>query len=269
MILLADGGSTKVDWVLRDGDVFVERCTTVGLNPVHLSEQEIEDVLRSLASDCFDIHSIMSVEFYGSGCLPSTSPKMERCLRKVFVDAADIVVGSDIIGAAKAVCGDREGIACILGTGANSCLWDGSKIVSQTPALGYVLGDEGSGAVLGKLLINALYKDPRLAEVKQDFECESGLDMMGVIEKVYRRPLPNKWLASLSPFVYKHLDNSLMENLVTENLSAFFEKNILPYGRPDLPVSFVGSIAFYYEPQLRRVAEKYGMKIGCIKKSPL
>lgn len=269
MILLADGGSTKVDWVLRDGDVFVEKCTTVGLNPVHVSEQEIERVLEELVSEHVDMHHVSAVEFYGSGCMSHPAAKMKRCLHRVFGETVDVVVGSDIIGAAKAVCGDSEGIACILGTGANSCLWNGEEIISQTPALGYVLGDEGSGAVLGKLFINALYKNPLLKELRLEFEREFSIDMMGVIENVYSNPLPNRWLASLSPFVHRHLNSSIVADIVTENISAFFEKNILPYSRPDLPVSFVGSIAFYYENQLRRVAEKYGMKIGCIKKSPL
>ncbi|MDE5985691.1 MAG: ATPase [Prevotella sp.] len=269
MILLADGGSTKVDWVLRDDDVCIAKYTTMGLNPIHVSEPEIENVLRELASEYFDVHCISVVEFYGSGCLPHSSPKMERCLKRVFRGAANIIVGSDIIGAAKAVCGNSEGIACILGTGANSCLWNGREIVSQTPALGYVLGDEGSGAVLGKRFINALYKNPLLREIRSEFEREFEIDMMGVIENVYSKPLPNRWLASLSPFVYRHLDNSNVADIVTENISAFFEKNILPYDRLDLPVSFVGSIAFYYEKQLRHVAEIYGVKIGRIQKSPL
>ncbi|MCM1079593.1 MAG: ATPase [Bacteroidales bacterium] len=269
MILLADGGSTKVEWVLRDGKDCVDRCTTVGLNPVHVSEQDIVSVLQALLSEHPFMRDVMAVEFYGSGCIPSVVPKMERCLMSVFGDDADIIVGSDIIGAAKAVCGSNEGIACILGTGANSCLWNGRKIVSQTPALGYVLGDEGSGAVLGKLFLNALYKNPLLVDLRAEFEREFRIDMMGVIERVYRQPLPNRWLASLSPFIHNHMDNSFVENVVIESLSAFFEKNILPYNRPDLSVSFVGSIAFHYEQQLRYVAEKYDMRIGRVLKTPL
>lgn len=268
MIVFADGGSTKVDWMLRDGEECLDRCTTVGLNPVHMAEEQIMEVLAELAEEHPRMPAADRVEFYGSGCLPSVMPKMERCLRSVFANAG-IVVDSDIVGAAKAVCGGREGIACILGTGANSCLWNGVEIVAQTPALGYVLGDEGSGAVLGKLFINALYKNPALKDLRAEFEREFAIDMMGVIEKVYRSPLPNRWLASLSPFVHKNLDNKIVEDVVKENLSAFFLKNVLPYNRPDLPVSFVGSIAFHYERQLRTVAEDCGVTIGVVRKSPL
>ncbi len=269
MILLADGGSTKVDWVLRDGDVRIGRYTTKGLNPVHVAEHDIEKVLVDLVREHPEMLHVGAIEFYGSGCLPSSAPKMEGCLRRIFGDNVNIVVGSDIIGAAKAVCGENEGIACILGTGANSCLWSGREVLAQTPALGYVLGDEGSGAVLGRLFLNALYKNPLLAALRAEFEQEYGIDMPGILERVYRTPIPNRWLASLSPFINKHLDNSIVEDIVKENLSSFFAKNILPYNRPDLPVSFVGSIAFHYEAQLRSAAESYGVKIGTVRKSPL
>ncbi|TGX80651.1 ATPase [Palleniella muris] len=269
MILLADGGSTKVDWVLRDGDNCIERCTTVGLNPIHVAEHDIEKVLANLVCEHPGMLHVDAIEFYGSGCLSSATPKMEGCLRRIFGDGVNIVVGSDIIGAAKAVCGGNEGIACILGTGANSCLWSGREVIAQTPALGYVLGDEGSGAVLGKLFLNALYKNPLLVELRAEFEKEHCMDMLGVIENVYRNPQPNRWLASLSPFISNHLDNSVIEDVVKGNFSSFFAKNILPYNRPDLPVSFVGSIAFYYERQLRSVAEGYDIRIGRILKTPL
>lgn len=117
MILLADGGSTKVDWVLRDGDVRIGRYTTKGLNPVHVAEHDIEKVLVDLVREHPEMLHVGAIEFYGSGCLPSSAPKMEGCLRRIFGDNMNIVVGSDIIGAAKAVCGENEGIACILGTG--------------------------------------------------------------------------------------------------------------------------------------------------------
>lgn len=289
--IIADGGSTKVTWVLTDDDKETARCTSKGINPSLLSFDELLAELHTVVSDNPCLKQPESIEYYGAGCTPVASPIMQKALLQAFFPAALapvptdssvgiasppaptpqplIIVGSDIIGAAKALLGSDEGIACILGTGANSCLWDGHSIVRQTPALGYVLGDEGSGAVLGKLLLNALYKGTLPSHLREQFEKEYGVDMMGVIEHVYRQPQPNRWLASLSPFVARHIDTSEMEALVKDNLEAFVVKNILPYQRLDLPVSFVGSIAYYYEKQLRAVAEKHGVIIGKIMQSPL
>lgn len=268
MKLLADGGSTKVVWVLTDNDKEIGRCITAGLNPSLLEDRDLLRELMLLAKSNPRFQNVTEIEYYGAGCTVAASPRMEKCLRAVFPEA-DIVVGSDIIGAAKVLLGNEEGIACILGTGANSCLWNGKNIVRQTPALGFILGDEGSGAVLGKLFINALYKGVLPDSVKKEFESECGMDVMGVIEHVYRMPQPNRWLASLSPFIAKHLYMEKVEEIVSANLEAFILRNILPYGRLDLPVNFVGSIAHYYEPQLRAVAEKHGVKVGKILKSPL
>lgn len=267
--ILADGGSTKVEWVLREDDTEILRCVSKGINPSLLDDATLQKELEAVVCDNPQLAEAVMIEYYGAGCTVAASARMEACMRRVFRNADHVVVGSDIIGAAHALLGDREGIACILGTGANSCLWDGRKIIRQTPALGYVLGDEGSGAVLGKLLINALYKGVLPATLREEFEQAYGVDMMSVIEHVYRMPQPNRWLASLSPFVAQHLDVPEIEQLVMANLEAFIVRNILPYQRPDLPVSFVGSIAFVYQEQLRRVAERHGITVGTILKSPL
>lgn len=274
MILIADGGSTKIDWLLTDNGLPVTKHKSAGINPTMLTEDDILTALDSVVKECPALLDAETIEFYGAGCTPVASPKMQSCLQSVFRNAASVIVDSDIIGAAKSVCGDEEGIACILGTGACSCLWgrkaDGAMgIVRQVPALGYILGDEGSGAVLGRRLINAIYKGALPATLRMDFEKQYDIDMYGVIERVYRQPQPNRWLASLSPFVLKHIAVPEMEQLVAENLRDFLVRNILPYHRPDLTVSFVGSIAYYYEKQLRRVAEELHIHVGVIKRTPL
>lgn len=269
MKILSDGGSTKVEWVLSDKGQEIMRCTSKGINPSLLSKEEITAELELVVRDNPELLQATEIEYYGAGCTPSASPIMKNCLRSIFSNTTKVIVGSDIIGAAKALLGNSEGIACILGTGANSCLWNGHDIVRQTPALGFILGDEGSGAVLGKLLVNALYKGMLPQTLREAFEQEYQTNMMDVISHVYRQPQPNRWLASLSPFVYKHLDVPEMEQLVCTNLEAFIMRNILPYQRPELAVSFVGSIAYYYERQLRKVAERHNILIGKIIKSPL
>lgn len=275
MILLADGGSTKVEWVLKDdNENIVIRYKSIGLNPSLLSDSEIAEYIANVVKEQPLLLTANHVEYYGAGCTPIGSARLRSVMENVFKDAATIDVGSDIIGAAKALFGEEEGIACILGTGACSCHWgmkdDGKMgILHQTPSLGYVLGDEGSGAVLGRMFINALYKGRLPETLRHEFEKEYDIDMFGVIDKVYRQPQPNRWLASISTFINKHIEIKEVEELVEDNLKSFFIRNILPYNRVDLKVSFVGSIAYYYEKQLRSEAAKLNITIGTILKSPL
>ena len=172
------------------------------------------------------------------------------------------------MGAAHALCGHQEGIACILGTGANSCLYDGERIVQNTPALGYILGDEGSGAVLGRKFINALYKGRLPQGLREAFEQEMNLTMSTVIQRVYKEPQANRFLASLSLFIGKHLDVPEVRQLVVENFRDFLRNNVKPYGRPELPVSFVGSMAYHYESELREAVQLEGLVVGKILKRP-
>ena len=261
MILIADSGSTKTDW---SGGY-----TTQGINPFHQSEDEIRSVLRQELLPQLDASEVTAVYFYGSGVRPEKEAVMCELLREVFPHAEIIEAHSDLLGAARALCGHNEGIACILGTGANSCLYDGEKIVQNTPALGYILGDEGSGAALGKHFLHDLYSGILPQEMIPLFEKETGLTLSEVIQRVYREPLANRFLASLSKFIHQHIDEPGLQRLVVENFEAFFRVHILPYNRPDLPVSFVGSIAWFYQDQLRTAAETFGLTLGTVFRSPL
>ena len=319
--LIADSGSTKTDWVLVEapeapptapegasivlpfrGDSIVApsgaeggaslRFHTQGINPIHLSDDQILDILRGellpqLCEALAQHPTPLTIEFYGSGVRPDQEARMEQLLREAFSALAShpsthsshlppltphplsIEAHSDLLGAARALCGGAEGLACILGTGANSCLYDGHDIVANTPPLGYILGDEGSGAVLGRRFLNALYKGHLGPDVRADFEAVMQTSLSGVIDRVYRQPLPNRWLASLSPFIHSHLDNPGVEALVVDNFSDFIARNLDPYRRRDLPIQAVGSIAFYYRDQLRQAAQKAGYAVGNILRSPL
>lgn len=275
MILKADGGSTKVEWVLLSDESEnakeIEHFVSAGINPSLQDEEALMTEIQKVVAEHGAMNKAEKVLFYGAGCTPMASPKLAKCLRQSLPSASAVVVDSDIIGAAQALFGNREGIACILGTGACSCQWgkDGSGIVRQTPSLGYILGDEGSGAVLGRMLVNALYKGRLPESLRRQFEEEYSIDMYGIIDKVYRQPSPNRWLASLSHFVSRHLDVPEIEELVRENMRSFFVRNILPYQRPDLDVSFVGSIAYHYQHILRSEADALDIKIGKVMKSPL
>lgn len=265
MKLIADSGSTKTDWRL-DG-----LFSTQGINPFHMSEDTILGILRNelLPQLGAASSSIEEIEFYGAGCTVAKIPVMKALLSEVFPSAKKIIVGSDMLGAAKALLGKKEGIACILGTGANSCLYDGKKIVGNVSPMGYILGDEGSGAVLGKTFINELYKGghPDFINV---FEKETGLSQADIIQKVYREALPNRFLASLSKFIGAHIvEEQWIEDMVVDCFRDFFRKNVRHYNRKDLSVCFVGSVAYYYKAQLQKAAELEDYTIGKILRSPL
>ena len=268
MKLIADSGSTKTDWALVDDCNHSTLLKTQGLNPFHQSEEEMFRVFHDelLPQLCGNIREVF---YYGSGVRDDQKAKMECLLRKVVPGLETIEVNGDLLGAARALCGRNEGIACILGTGANSCLFDGQRIIRNTPPLGYILGDEGSGAVLGIRFVNALYKGILSDTIRQDFEWSTGLSLSAIIERVYRQPLANRFLASLSVHIHRYLDDSKVRVMLTDHFRQFFIRNIAPYHRTDLPVSAVGSIAFYYQEQLQDAAKQEGYALGKIERSPL
>lgn len=270
MRLIADSGSTKTDWCVVDGGEVVSRLCGQGINPFQQGVETIEGIVNGeLVSKIRCADSITEIEFYGAGCRDDKVALLERLFRKMFVNAGRVEVCSDVVGAARALFGHGQGIACILGTGANSCLYDGKRIVANVPPLGYILGDEGSGAVLGRLFINALFKGGLPTELRDGFLAETGLTLAGIINKVYREPLANRFLASTSIFIHNHLDNSELRALVVDNFRSFFRRNVRLYGRSDLPVGAVGSMAFYYERELAEAAEAEGYNINKVIKSPM
>ena len=194
---------------------------------------------------------------------------MIALLQEAFPQAKEIEAHSDLLGAARALCGHNYGIASILGTGANSCLYDGKRIIANTPALGYILGDEGSGGVMGKLFLHELYKGVLSKNIRLEFEQEYSLKMSDVIQRVYREPMPNRFLASLAPFIHRHLSDPAVKRLVTDNFRDFFRYNIRPYNHSEFPVSFVGSVAWYFRDQLAEAADIEGFTLGTILKSPI
>lgn len=266
MILIADSGSTKTAWTLVENSDKVIK--TDGINPVFMDSDAIENTLRTQLLPQLQ-QTITEVYFYGAGCASAEKNDIvKQALQAVFGDIK-MEIASDLLGAARGLCGHQSGIACIMGTGSNSCLYDGDNINWNVPALGFILGDEGSGAVLGKLLMGNLFKNQLPDVVKQDFEQTYGLTMMDVIEKVYRTPLPNRFLASFGPFISKHLHVPEMYNMVYGALESFIERNVKQYPYTELPVYFTGSIAYYFATILHLLADKHGFTIGRIEKDPL
>ena len=264
--IIADSGSTKTDWLIGS-----KRISTQGINPIHQDDDTILAILNNeLLSHLSPLTSHpQTIRFYGAGVRPEQEERMERLLAQVFPKATSIEAKSDMLGAARALCGKEEGLACILGTGANSCLFDGKHIIQNTPPLGYILGDEGSGAVMGRMFLNALYKNRLYEGAKEEFEQFLKLNMANVIERVYRQPMANRWLASLCPYIRQHLDQPSVQEVVVQNFRLFIRHNLAPYRRPHLPINAVGSVAHFFRPQLEQAAAAEGYTIGQILRSPL
>lgn len=271
MILIADCGSTKIDWcVVNDGKV-VEQIFTSGINALLMTEEQIRETLAAELAEKVKGYAIESVYYYGAGCLfDDICANVRRAIAHNVPTAKTIEVHSDLLAAARALCGQNEGIACILGTGSNSCYYNGKEIVNNVSPLGYILGDEGSGAVLGKLLVGDVLKNQLPKELCEKFLAEYDLDRQKIIEGVYKKPAANRFLASLSPFLIKNIEEPAIHRLVLNAFKSFFVRNIENYSNyKSMPVSFVGSVAFYYKDVLAEAAKALDITIGTIIKSPM
>lgn len=271
MILLADSGSTKIDWALvSDKGEVLTTLQTEGITPVHQTEEQMLCILTEATSHLSPLtFHLSSLTFYGSGIIPAKKSLMERVLRRAFPQIEKVHAHNDLLAAARALCGHVEGIACILGTGANSCLYDGQYIVQNTPPLGYVVGDEGSGAALGKLFFNAMFKGRLPDSLREDYLQYARLTYSDVIDRIYRQPMANRFLASTSLYICRHLDCLPLRQLVVDNFRQFVRLNLTPYQRADLPVKAIGSMAWHYREQLLEAIEAEGYTLGTIMKSPM
>lgn len=270
-MLIADAGSTKVDWVVVASDGTVEaRTSTHGLNALLAEPADISRLFAKAKAHLNQDEGFSEIHYYGAGCAtPAICDKIRVALESTW-QAGRISVESDLLGAARSLLGRQPGIACILGTGSNSCLYDGEKIVNNVPSLGFILGDEGSGAALGKRLVADAFKGQLPELVRDHFLNLYELTLEEILDYTYRRPAANRFLASLVPFLKEHLWNPYVYSLVREEFSSFLRRNVAMYsGSHSLPLSFTGSIAWHFADILREAAENQGFKIGKIEKSPM
>ena len=271
MILIADSGSTKTDWCVVENGVLVQQIFTKGTNPFFQSEEEISNeiataLLPELKTDEFD-----AVYFYGAGCgFPDKIEIVHRAISKQLKVKGNVEVATDMLAAARGLCGREAGIACIMGTGSNSCYYDGENIVANVSPLGFILGDEGSGACLGKLMVGDLLKNQMTPELKEKFLKQFDLTPADIIDRVYRKPFPNRFLASLSPFLAQNINEPCVHELVLNSFKDFFKRNIMQYENyQNLKVNLIGSVAFYYKEVLAEAAEAMGIQLGTIIQSPM
>lgn len=272
MIVIADSGSTKTDWsFLRDGVVH-KAVKTQGINPYHLLEKDIDRILQEeliTELDSIDPTEVDSIYYYGAGCATSQiCLEMKGILNRYFTKA-EIHVESDMLGAARALCGHAEGVACVLGTGSNSCLYDGEFISDNVPSLGYILGDEGSSADLGRHLLSDCLKRQLPEQVAKEFMERYNLTMDTILENVYRKPMANTYMANFTPFLGEKRQVPEVHNLLTSCFSRFLRRNVMNYHKPWLPVNFVGTLAYTFREELSEAAESLGLSLGKVMKSPM
>jgi N-acetylglucosamine kinase-like BadF-type ATPase len=275
--IIADSGSTKTDWVLVHNDLIVVELTTQGLNPYSNSFDDVVLVIQQdvypLIKDKLKEAEIQSIYFYGSGCGNRDMQTLISDALKMVIPCSNIEVYHDMLGSARALCGREEGIACILGTGSNSCLYNGTEIVDSKPAPGYVLGDNGGGAHMGKQLLMDFINDEMPNGLKRVIETELSITIENIYENVYKRKLPNRYLASFMVFIKHELNGVYSEyltQLVENSFQTFFDKHILKYTLTSTKeIHSVGSVGFYFRENLHNVATKNGYTLGKVIKSPI
>ena len=268
MQLIADSGSTKVDWRAIKEDGSVIEISTEGINPVFQTREQILDIFNTKLVPVLG-NGVKEIYFYGAGVVsPEVCGALSGYFKEVFPES-ECFAASDVLAAARALCGHKPGIACILGTGSNSCMYDGKDIVKNVRAGGFILGDEASGGYLGKRLISDFIKGLLPKEIEDVFVERYGLDYMAIVQKVYRESLPSRFLASFSPFLNEFKEHPYIHNLLRSSFDEFFKRNIVHYDYQNNEVNFVGSIAYYYRPIIEESAAAQGMKVGKIIKGPI
>ncbi|MCD8031027.1 MAG: hypothetical protein LUF85_09465 [Bacteroides sp.] len=268
MKLIAESGSTRTEWALVEDNHIVNRVFTEGLNPFFQTRREISRSVRLGLPEFFFKKKLEQVYYYGAGC---TSHEKKNIMGASLVAQfkTPIQVESDLLAAARGLFKCESGIACILGTGSNSCFYDGKIIVKNVKAAGYILGDEGSGAALGKMFLSDALKGLAPQQLTADFYEKLRITPNEAMESVYNRPFPNRFLATISYFLADYLDNEYVYDILVRNLNDFFIRSVCQYDYKNYPIRFVGSVAYTYSDILRDVASNYGVDLDVIEETPM
>lgn len=268
-LLIADSGSTKCEWRLVSSRSQLT-CITQGMSPYFLNAAQMEQVIRTELLPALKKHRPEEIHFYGTGNKnPENAKRTRKVLRTVFPEAV-VTVNHDLLAAARALCQDQPGVACILGTGSNSCSYNGKKILKNSPGLGYVLGDEGSGAYLGKKVIQYYLYDIFEDDLKDKFEQKYKIGASDILENVYQKPLPNRYLASFAKFLGENRGHYMVENIIEDGLNDFFYNHVSRYRESSkYPVHFTGSIAWHFRDVVSDLSRAYGLQTGTILQQPM
>lgn len=267
--LIADSGSTKCEWcLLVNGKK--KTIDTQGISPYFLNQQQIIELLQKELLPKLKNAVVEEVYYYGTGLANKNNVQIVKAALKAVFPKTKIEVHHDLLAAARALCGHNKGVACILGTGSNSCYYDGKKIAKNSPGLGYVLGDEGSGAYLGKkVLQHYLYKTFD-EELMARFEKRFNTNEIEILESVYKKPLPNRYLASFAIFLVENRGHFMIDNIIEDSLNDFFFTHLNKYRESwVLPIHFVGSIAYGFKDVIKEICHMYELEVGTILKKPM
>ena len=267
MIVIADGGATKCDWAFVENGEIVERMKMEGINPFSVPEEHIRKVVEEQFLPTASRYDISHIWFYGAGC-GFGGDIIKRVLTHFF-PAAEVFVGSDIDGAAKACCANGSGIVCILGTGVSSMQLEEGVCAKRLPGPGYILGDEGSGTVMGKMLLSDFIYNQIPAHLHELFTSEFDVTIPEIIDRTYHKPAANRFFSSFTPFLSKHIEEEYCRNIVRYNFEQLAKRSLSQYDTERLSVNFVGSVAAIFEDILTEVLEEYGMTKGIIVRSPI
>lgn len=267
--LIADSGSTKTEWCLLNG-TSAKTFYTQGLSPYFLSAEQIEYIITEELKPKMKMVEPDEIFFYGTGCSNAENVKLvKKAIQKVFADA-DVSVDHDLMGAAKALCGNEKGVACILGTGSNSCYYNGKKIIKNSPGLGYVLGDEGSGACLGRKVIQYFLYNTFDGDLMDRFHAKFNTSSDEILTAVYKKPLPNRYLASFAIFLAENRGHYMVENIIEDGFNDFFFNHIYKYRESwTLPINFTGSVAYGFRDVLKDLCSSYELELGKVIKKPM
>lgn len=270
MILIADGGATKTEWTFLKDKKVEKKIHTIGFNPYYYKSDEFFHVINNELSGNIPDEPVDAIYYYGSGC--STIENcfiVSRALEKIF-PGAKARINHDLYGAALSLLNNEQGIACILGTGSNACLWDGKKIERSSPSLGYLLGDEGSGTYLGKLLLREILTGAADYEISSLFYQEYKLTFSGTLDILYKLPNPNKFMSEMAMFLKLYIGHPYCQKIVQQSFTDFVKMHILKFPECyDLPVSFTGSIAYHFQPYLKNVLDHNHLKLGKVLQEPM
>lgn len=268
-ILIADSGATKAEWcLLRNGRK--KTFFTQGISPYFLHSTQISELLGKELKPFLKKTEIDTIYYYGTGCAnPDNARSVKKAVSTVFPEAK-VEVNHDLMAAARALCGRKKGIACILGTGSNSCYYNGKKIVKNSPGLGFILGDEGSGAYLGKKVIQYYLYGTFDEELRGRFDATYTTNTAEILESVYKKPLPNRYLAGFTRFLADNRGHYMIENIIEDGLNDFFFNHLCKYRETwTLPVHFAGSVAFGFQDVLQQLCNSYEFELGKVMKNPM
>lgn len=267
--LIADSGATKAEWVLVNNGK-KKTLFTQGISPYFLDTGQIAALVQNELAKKLKNIIVEEVDYYGTGCSsPDNAKSVKKALKKVFPDA-DIDVQTDLMAAARSVCGHEKGIACILGTGSNSCYYNGKKIVKNSPGIGYVLGDEGSGAYLGRKVIQYYLYNTFDEDLRSRFDARFVTSPVEILDNVYKQPLPNRYMATFAMFLAENRGHYMIENILEDGLNDFFFQHLCKYAEVwKHPVSFVGSVADGFKDVIKELCSSYEFELGTIFKNPM